>query len=630
MDREVYINSMYEVDWILRGIREKIDKIGKKEWVDLRKEIYNGKDFDEKKRIEINQSDSVYYWKKNEKKYEVELLFKQVEEGRKRILAVFEYIEKQNVHLPELELVIYASLSMMFFCMRNLDKNEIDSLYCIIENKILQMKLKKKEIEYLLIISKVVYEKMFYIYNKIECDSKWTENDENEYNKRIIKLLKQANSLILNGEIVEIFREIEDVEKFFKEPTEERLDNLRNSYFLKRESWIKHVFTCDSLKNEDNVFRFLPHIRFVIGLDNDSIMMKDIFDKKPLGYIKNMKEDHLQEVIKWKERAYWRAFSLPYEIKTGKSQGVLMYNLIFLLSEKMELEKTKNAIISDFTHRYKNYETDNIYNIANALNSNPSNEELEDYGRELLLEYYNKQMMSREIAMLSLEHKDNFKELRYVIEKSITTPKDGISIRNLVDEALKRILLRILLVDEEKRVEDIRGKYERNDIDTFNLLEKYECDIIRGGKSSIDWVNCHMNVLNIGISEEWKSVFFRKFSEGSVFLMSMIMELLFNMFSYADIRYDMNIFFQFEKNNGSSYFIIKTKNKVDYGIKSNGRKGLSSRNRVLSKINYGRNYRWYESIIKEYVKDNTECIVTARICANIFGGNINEKNDFMD
>ena len=310
----------------------------------------------------------------------------------------------------------------------------------------------------------------------------------------------------------------------------------------------------------------------------------------------------------------------PYEIHTDESKGQLIYTLLSVLADNMELEETKNSIVSDFTHSYGNYEIDNVYHIAKALSDNPSKEELEDYSRELLLEYLNKQMMSKEIRMLNLEHKDKFSELHDVIVRSIDFAQEGVKIHEIIDESLKRVILRILLETGNKRIEDILNKYENKGIDSYELLEYFEKSVIRGAQNCMEWVSDNMNILRVEVSAEWQRLCFRRNSEGNVFLMSLFMELLFNMFTYADINHDMKFILDFMDMDDDTYFVVKTENFVDEGVKSNTKKGLSARNRILGKLNFGSGYRWKNSILKEYRENNTQCTVSARIKSDLFGG----------
>lgn len=631
MNLDVYKFAIREVELILRGIREKVNAISKDDWKNMKMGGHVPfKNEDEE--IGWNQMIAIEEWIFNEKKQGVELLFSGIRIAEKRVKSVMEYLKKQE-DVSTLELICYASFVLMYFSMRNFDVKKINKLTSIIYHGLWELNITENEKKYLEKILEIVFRKMMYVYNYVELKHKckWERLEEEKYNKDIQELLEEAFVINSNGKIIELFKEIKMVEQCFKNPSMENIEKIRKECFLKKENWVYHIFTYSSperLEVNSISMRYLPYIKFCTSSDPDCLMMEEILRDEPKGYWKGGKKYFLQTMDEWKKEAYWKIFSLPHEVHIKQSQGALIYNMLDLLAENKELEDTKNAMVSDFTHRYKNYEIDNVYNIANALTSHPSNEELEDFSRELLLEYYNKQMMSREIAMLSLEHKDSFEELRKVIKESIATTGKGVTIEKIVNEALKRVLLRILLIADEERMENIRQKYEEKGIDTWDLLEKYEIDILKEEINCVEWVNRYMNSLIVEISNEWKKLNFKSSSEGSVFLMSLLMELLLNMFTYTDISDDMNVKFVTRCIGGTFYFIIETRNKVDYKIKRNGRKGLASRNRILSKINYGQDYKWCDSILKEYSEDELECMVTARICSDLFGG-CNEENNSL-
>ena len=229
-------------------------------------------------------------------------------------------------------------------------------------------------------------------------------------------------------------------------------------------------------------------------------------------------------------------------------------------------------------------------------------------------------MMTKEIKMLKLEHKDNFSELFNVIANSIDFTKEGIKVYEIIDEALKRVILRILLEAGNRRIEDIIDKYESKGIDTYELLEHFEKSVIRGNQGCVEWVSNNMNSIRVEVSKEWNRLGFRRNSDGNVFLMSLFMELLFNMFTYGDIAYEMLLTLDVVTMDDDTYFIVKTENNVDERIKSNTKKGLSARNRILGKLNFGNEYRWKNSILKEYRENNMKCVVSTRIKADLFGG----------
>ena len=634
MDNNLYRMVASEVELIIRGVSEKLNAISKEQWISMELGAAKCKPSEsDEETISWNQRVYCQQLLANEEENQVELIFDNSNIAKKRIADVMNFIQNQKVDFATLEIICYAAFSMMYIAMRNLEKGEIGELSQDICNGILGFKIRENEEKYLKKIWALILTKVRYTYELVEGEKKYEDKTEKAYRQEIKKILDDAYKLNPAGEIVELFKEIEAVDNYFRYPSDENLKRLRKNCFSKKSNWVRHIFTCDSLRMleiDRPTMHYLPHITFCTSSDKSIYPLEKIASTEPTGAWWPEREQLDEKVTVWKERAYKQMLELPHVVNTEESQGELIYRVLDLLIKNEELEDTKNAIVSDFTHRYKNYEIDNIYNIAKALTEPPSKEELEEYRRELLLEYDNKQMMTREVVMLNLEHKGSFEELKGVIRKSVTVSdvEEG-NIRSIVNEALKRVLLRILLVNNELRMEDIRNKYEEKGIDTFDLLDEYEEDILKNELDCVEWVNSKMSALRVEVFDAWKHLSFREFSEGNVFVMSLLIELFLNMLTYADISDDMNVRFASHDNGSDSYLTIETRNKVDYRIKSNSGKGLAARNRILSKINYGEEYKWRESILKEYSNDNSECTVTVRIATNVLGGR-NEESNSMD
>lgn len=626
MDFNLFGSVVSEGERILRGITQKMENITREEWLN---------DYQRGSCVSESQEFSkLMYCLELEWKSEYQLAFENIEDARKKIDKAFSYVIGCELSFETLELVFYALVSMIYFSMRKSDAKDIEEVDIFIKEFIIKLTEKEEERNYLELLNRMLFLNMAYLYNAIKSlEDEYDLDDENKYKEECQKLLDSAKQIFPDGEIVELMNEIFVVEDFFKNPTKDNIHKVKRLCFDKKKKWMGHICTCSSHPMyivDQPWMHWLPHVSFHNSSDSKMSVMERILDSKPGSAFacwlhtlerSEWEEEELQQKLQdWEEESYKKIFMLPYEIHTDESQGQLIYALLSVLADNMELEETKNSIVSDFTHSYGNYEIDNVYNIAKALSDNPSKEELEDYSRELLLEYLNKQMMSKEIRMLKLEHKDNFSELHDVIVNSMDSTQEGVKVYEIIDESLKRVILRILLEAGNKRIEDIINKYENKGIDTYELLEHFEKSVIRGEQSCIEWVSDNMNILRVEVSEEWQRLGFRRNSEGNVFLMSLFMELLLNMFTYADINHDMTFILDFIAMDNDMYFVVKTENFVDEEVKSNTKKGLSARNRILGKLNFGSGYRWKNSILKEYRENNTQCIVSARIKSDLFGG----------
>jgi|GEM_PF-5942686 hypothetical protein len=545
-------------------------------------------------------------------------------DAKEKVNKAFNYIMESKLRFEDLEIVFYGMMNMIYLYSTDMEINILEKLYIDMESYINKTNLGIKKKKYLIMLQKIVYLNSCYandiISNISEVDyGQCKIYEDKKYKNKITELVGNAQAIFPNGKIIRLLNEIYMLEDFFRNPNDDNLNIIQRSCFNKKDSWIKHILLCEGNR------RYLPYIELITDVSNNydikDSMISMFKHEYPAGSWGGNSEDNWNEKEEfWKDNVYDQIFMQPYKIYTETSEGGLIYTLLQLLSDNKILEETKNNIVSDFVHSYGNYEIDNVYEIAKALSKRPSQEELENCSRMLLMEYLNKQMMSKEVRMLSLEHKENFEELKEDIRSSIDKENKGIFAIDIVEEALKRVVLRILLEVDNKRIEDIVAKYEKRNIDIFELLDNFEKDVIKQDENCIRWVQDNMNKLYVGIVKEWKGICFKGNSDGQAFLMSLFMELIYNMFTYADINYDMNFFLKYEKGVKYNYFVVKTENVVDKNISSNTKRGLDSKNRILSKINYGKDYLWKNSVIKTYRGNNTICSVKARIKDSVFVG----------
>lgn len=610
------------IEDILRGIKGKISMISNDEWTNMEMGAHAKPFTSKEEKIGWNRMLLRQQWLVNEKLEKVELLFETKTEMDIRINMVISEIVNAEVDFKTLENVLYAFLAMAYFSMRRLEPNEIVRIDI---EPIVNTCTCDKEKKYIRIIGDVIFAEFVYAYNAM-C---YGQDEKTDYEQIINDLLVESLELCPQGEIANTLLEIKVIEEFFNNPTDGNLQKISEVCFNEKFTNIGHVMTCASSRMWDvdiPELHYIPHVVFNFGYEKQKSVAEEIKNSEPLSCWAGQEEELQERHEKWEENAIKRLLKIPYKIDIEQSQGEILYTLMSTLisngkyaEQLKEASDSKSAMVSDFTHRYKNLAADSLYNIAQALLTNPGNDEgLKDKGRELLVEYDNKQMLAREVVMLNLEHTDKFDELADLIRRSVCSEKDGISIIQLVNEAAKRVLIRLLVSSDDDRVEFIRNKYEELGIDTWELLEKYEIDILREEKDCIKWINENMHGLCVEYESKWYEIYLRKNTEGSVFLSSLIMELLFNMFTYADIKCDKRIRFLTKKEDRKDYLMIETCNSVDHKAGSYTRKGIASRNRIISKLNYGSEYKWHNSIVTAYEEDKNEFCVQIKMNAELF------------
>jgi hypothetical protein len=399
-----------------------------------------------------------------------------------------------------------------------------------------------------------------------------------------VKLLPDNLRIYLKNISDEMLNVIFEDRVFNRNKFEDTNTNAPIKYF--KQVYFSELLPCivevDKSLRSSAMNNLVDDMRKYISRGEMPYIRKEVYKKVPLVSVEIEKSKQVLKLLELTSDV------LKEEQKTKESNSMLKK-----LNEKLRMaDEDKNAMVSDFTHRYGNLAADNLYEKAIALiNNEYCDENLKDMGRELLLEYDNKQILAKEVKMLKLEHTNNFEELCSIIEKSKDV--NGVGIEKIVDDALKRVLIRILISADEKRIEDVRNKIEKKGIDTWVLLEKYEKDILLDNVSCINWINDNICDIKMSYDDEWKKVRLINKSEGAVFLMGLLMELFYNMLTYASL--DKEIIFMF--GNAEKFLYIQTANFVDKEMVSYSKKGLDSRNRILSKINYGEEYNQKRSIV---------------------------------
>jgi hypothetical protein len=92
----------------------------------------------------------------------------------------------------------------------------------------------------------------------------------------------------------------------------------------------------------------------------------------------------------------------------------------------------------------------------------------------------------------------------------------------------------------------------------------------------------------------------------------------------------MKFKFDTKEERGVKFLVIKTENFVDNEMGSYTQKGISSRNKIVSKLNYGSEYRWHNSILTDYNEETNTFIVETKIKEELFSGGTDEKDNSMD
>lgn len=255
--------------------------------------------------------------------------------------------------------------------------------------------------------------------------------------------------------------------------------------------------------------------------------------------------------------------------------------------ERLEKEsKEKKAIVQEFSHTYGNMKATGLYEIAQTL-IKTTDLEYKKLARRLLLEYGNKQDLTKDVYMMKLKFEKNFSELQQLIrysKKKNDIIVEYVDIYGIISSALKRCLMRIFYDGGDLEAGIIRKELKAL-VQSLNALrDSFEEEVIFNEYDCMRWFEKNIHKFNTNISEEWEKICLLRNSYGEVFLTSIFTELFINLLKYADKL--KPIYLQLGISEESrDYLQIVQRNTPISNITSISGVGLSSKNEVLKLVN---------------------------------------------
>ena len=189
-----------------------------------------------------------------------------VEEEKTIIQKLFTYFKKCELEFSTLELVYYAILSKNYYNIRKYDAHTLETIrdYINISNDKLVEKIEEKG--YLNCINMFFFESMIFVKSIISEENR-TSDGENKYLRRCRELLEEAKQNVPDGQIIELFNEILEIEHFFNDPTQENIERLNRTCFMKKNNWMDHIMCCEQVEaSQVDTWEYedcLPHIELI-------------------------------------------------------------------------------------------------------------------------------------------------------------------------------------------------------------------------------------------------------------------------------------------------------------------------------------------------------------------------------
>ena len=205
-----------------------------------------------------------------------------------------------------------------------------------------------------------------------------------------------------------------------------------------------------------------------------------------------------------------------------------------LYKENKEIQDSKDKIVKEFSHKYKNMKATTLDSIAQILL------ESEDYrylGNQILLEFVNKQSLIRDVYIMKMEYENDHEGLRDILKNSLVDPQDEskIGIKYVIDKALVFCLINIFYDEDYDRVA------RKNLRTVWKKFDKYGEDfrdsvVSNGGDSVVNWLCSSGISCEVNISGDWNLVSLKRENYAFIYLKDIFQELFLNYFRHGNLQ----------------------------------------------------------------------------------------------
>ena len=370
--------------------------------------------------------------------------------------------------------------------------------------------------------------------------------------------------------------------KLFREYNE-----IRDSFSFSKDKFLTinniNAFLNDENTSEDDKEHLCVRLNLLLYLlDNNNFRIESNFGKI------QKREDENGTIDSVYDSFIRREISLPLQ-----RTGLILIPAIIptpdffkeLLDKNVALDnalESKEKLIRDFSHRFKNLRTTSLQNVGKALLA-MDDKTLKKYGRKVLLEYGEKENIIKEVEILRLRYEDQQDQLLTLLHESQSEEPDGCNgITGTVNKAVTRCVT-TLLFDASDEPKLIR-KSCLNNFDIVLLRNTFEEKVLYLEKpDAILWLNDYIMPVHFSFSDAWTKLYFKQDRGLDIILADLMTDLIMNAIKYADKSQVTSFDFTEEED----LLMIKTENmSVENKDDIPGSNtGLRSQNELLNYLN---------------------------------------------
>ena len=234
----------------------------------------------------------------------------------------------------------------------------------------------------------------------------------------------------------------------------------------------------------------------------------------------------------------------------GIPSVVFQFNFFSLLLKQSklynvnkEIQASKDKIVKEFSHKYKNMKATTLSEVAQILLENES-EEYRYLGNQILLECVNKQSLTRDVYIMKMEYENDHQGLRDTLKSSLVDFQDEskIGIKYVIDKALIFCFINIFYDEDYDRVarKNLRTVWKK----FAKYSDDFKDNVISKGGDCVNWLSSNGISCELNISGDWNLVSLKRENYAFIYLKDIFQELFLNYFRHGNlekqIRFDLH------------------------------------------------------------------------------------------
>lgn len=206
-----------------------------------------------------------------------------------------------------------------------------------------------------------------------------------------------------------------------------------------------------------------------------------------------------------------------------------------LYKENKEIQESKDKIVKEFSHKYKNMKATTLSEVAQILLEKESEDD-RYLGNQVLLEFVNKQSLTRDVYIMKMEYENNYKELRDTLKSSLVDFQDEskIGIKYVIDKALIFCFINIFYDEDYDRVarKNLRTVWKK----FGKYIERFKNNVISKGGDCVNWLSSNGIACELNISGDWDLVALKRENYAFIYLKDIFQELFLNYFRHGNLE----------------------------------------------------------------------------------------------